>query len=105
MKFGSLVCGQYDSDTEILEQGFSLVGGETADDLNCPHCGVEIKDKDDTTTVGDAILCVNCGGAILDNLIETPQMEEESDFSINRREFSAAWDTMLDYDSMDYDTD
>ena len=85
MKFGSVTCGQYDTDEEILEQGFTLVGGETADDLNCPHCGVVINGKDDTTISGNAILCASCGGSILDNLIETPQMEEESDYSINRR--------------------
>lgn len=95
----------WDSDTELLDNGFSTTEeGVQEDTLPCPHCGVEINGEEDVTITGDSILCKKCGRSIMDIIGDTANTPE-NDESINRREWGEAWDEMLDFDAMDYETD
>jgi hypothetical protein len=93
-----------DSDNEILESGFSLVKDEAQDDdFKCPHCEAIINGREDITLLGDASCCIKCNKPLFE--VENSTQVREDSQSINREEFSAAWDEMQDFEAMDYEVD
>jgi hypothetical protein len=100
-KFGSVRFGQYDSDAELLDNGFSIdrttrgMGDDTDDGAECPECGVEIHGPDDVTTHQDEgiIVCNKCGGIVmtLSGRDSTP-----TDDDINRQEWGEAFGEVFD---------
>ena len=106
-KFGGIVVGQFDSDQEILEAGFSLDKGEGVESLDfvCPHCGVPINGKEDVVLMGDSS-CVKCNRPLFEGESSTPLEREDTD-TIVREEFSAYWGEVFNPEEgdMDYDVD
>jgi hypothetical protein len=97
-----------DSDTEVLDAGFSEVeeNGAQEELFVCPHCGVAINNKEDVVLTGDTTCCKTCKKPLFERVDSTPLIREDTD-AIGREEFAAYWDEImsLEEEASDYEVD